>query len=72
MSLVRERFIKIIEALPYDIQQEIYKKKTFDILKDVTQLYFDTYGTDDLSDDDKSLIQDVLNDNYSSIENRQN
>ena len=72
MSLVRERFIKIIEALPYDIQQEIYKKKTFDILKDVTQLYFDTYGIDDLSDDDKSLIQDVLNDNYSSIENRQN
>ena len=31
MSPVREKFIKIIESLPYDIQEEIYKKKTYDI-----------------------------------------
>lgn len=72
MSQVRENFIKIIESLPYDLQEEIYKKKTFDILKDVTQRYFDTYGDDDLSDEDKEVIHNVLGDNFSAFENRCN
>lgn len=72
MSKIRERFVKIIESLPYDLQEEIYKKTTFDILKDVTQKYFDTYGTDDLSDEDKEVIHNVLGNNFMAIENRQN
>lgn len=72
MSKVRERFVKIIESLPYDLQEEIYKRNTFDILKDVTQRYFDAYGTDDLSDEDKEVIHNVLGNNFMAIENRQN
>jgi len=72
MSKVRERFVKIIESLPYDLQEEIYKRPTFDILKDVTQKYFDTYDTDDLSDEDKEVIHNVLGNNFMAIENRQN
>ena len=70
MSPVREKFIKIIESLPYDIQEEINHKKTFDILKDVTQMYYDMYGIDDLSDEDKDVIHDVLGNNFTAIENR--
>lgn len=71
MSPVREKFVKIIESLPYDLQEEIYKRKTFDILKDVTQRYYDTYGIDDLSDEDKEVIHNVLGDNFMDIENKQ-
>lgn len=70
MSQVREKFIKIIENLPYDLQEEIYKRKTFDILKDVTQRYFDTYGDDDLTAEDKEVLHNVLGDNFMAIENR--
>ena len=72
MTKVRERFVKIIESLPYDLQEEIYKRKTFDILKDVTQMYFDTYGIDDLSDEDKEVVHNVLGNDFSAIENSQN
>lgn len=70
MSPVREKFIKIIESLPYDLQEEIFKKKTFDILKDITQRYFDAYGDEDLSAEDKEVLHDVLGDNFMAIENR--
>jgi len=72
MSPVREKFVKIIEALPYDLQEEIFKTKTFDILKDVTQRYFDAYGIDDLSDEDKEVIHNILGNNFIDIENRKN
>ena len=72
MSPVREKFVRIIESLPYDLQEEIYKRKTFDILKDVTQRYFDTYGTDDLCNEDKEVIHNVLCNDFKAIENRQN
>lgn len=72
MSPVREKFVKIVESLPYDLQEEIYKRKTFDILKDVTQRYFDTYGTDDLSDEDKEVIHNVLCDNFNIFEENRN
>ncbi len=72
MTAVREKFVKIIESLPYDLQEEIYKRKTFDILKDVTQRYVDTYGIDDLSDEDKEVIHNVLDDKFTDIENKQN
>ena len=67
MSPVRERFINIIETLPYDIDEGIYNKKTLQILKDVTQRYVDTYGIDDLSDEDKEVIHNVLEDDFSDI-----
>ncbi len=72
MSPVREKFVKIIESLPYDLQEEIYKRKTLDILKDVTQRYFDTYGTDDLSDEDKEFINNVLCNNFKAFDKKQN
>ena len=72
MSPVSEKFIKIIESLPYDIQEEKFNKKTFDILKDVTQRYYDTYGIDDLSDEDKDVIHDVLGNNFMTFENIRN
>ena len=34
MSLVRERCIKIIETLPYELDKEILKKEYQDIKKD--------------------------------------
>lgn len=71
MSIIRERFIKIVESLPYNIQDEINKKKTFDILKDVTQKYYDTYGVDDLSDEDKELIHDILGNNFAFIQKKE-
>ena len=40
MSPVREKFVRIIESLPYDIQEEIYKRKTFDILKKAKLILF--------------------------------
>ncbi len=67
MSPVREKFVKIIESLPYNLQEEIYKRETFEILKDVTQRYFDTYGTDDLSNEDKEVIHNILCDNFKSF-----
>ncbi len=72
MTAVREKFVKIIESLPYNLQEEIYKRKTFDILKDVTQRYVDAYGIDDLSDEDKEVIHNVLDDKFMDIENKQN
>lgn len=70
MSPVREKFIKVIESLPYDLQKSIYTKKVFDILKDVTQRYIDTYGINDLSDEDKQVINDVLCNNFKFIERK--
>ena len=70
MSPIRERFIKVIEAFQYDIQKEIYNKKTFDILKDVAQKYFDIYGDSDLSDEDKEILHNILGDNFKVFETK--
>lgn len=60
MSPVREKFVKIIESLPYDIDEEILKRDTKDILQEITQKYVETYGTDDLSEDDKACIRSLI------------
>lgn len=60
MSPVREKFVKIIESLPYEIDEEILKRDTKDILQEITQKYVDTYGTDDLSEDDKDCIRSLI------------
>ena len=56
MSPVREKFVNIIESLPYDIDKEILKRDTKEILQEVTQKYVDTYGVEDLSENDKECI----------------
>ena len=60
MSPVREKFIKIIESLPYDIDKEILIKDTKEILKEITQKYVDTYGINELSEEDKECIQSLI------------
>lgn len=60
MSPVREKFIKIIESLPYELEEEIKRRETLDILKDVTKRYVETYGTDDLCQKDKECIQSLI------------
>ena len=57
MSPIREKFIKIIENLPYNLDEEILKKDTKDILHDITQRYIDAYGIQDLSEKDKECIE---------------
>ena len=52
MSPIREKFVNIIKNLPYNIDEEILKKSTEEILKDVTQRYVDTFGVEDLTEDD--------------------
>ena len=37
MSIVKERIIKIIQKLPYNIDEEIYKKDAQEILQDITK-----------------------------------
>ena len=37
MSSIKEKFIEAIKALPYDIDEEILRKDTKDILQDVVQ-----------------------------------
>ena len=60
MSEIKEKFIKAIEALPYDLDKEILKKDTKDILQEVTQKYVDMYGTSDLSEDDQECKQSLI------------
>ena len=60
MSEIKEKFIKAVEALPYDLDKKILKKDTKDILQEVTQKYVDMYGTSDLSEDDQECIQSLI------------
>ena len=60
MSEIKEKFIKAVEALPYDLDKEILKKDTKDILQEVTQKYVVMYGTSDLSEDDQECIQSLI------------
>ena len=63
MSPIRKNFINAINSLPYDIDKEISKKSTKEILQDVTKKYVDLYGIDDLSDNDKECIYSLLGKN---------
>lgn len=60
MSPIREKFVNVIESLPYDIDEEVLKKSTKEILQEVTQKYIDTYGTQDLSDNDKECVESLI------------
>lgn len=60
MSPIREKFIKAIENLPYDLDEEILKRDTKEILQEITQKYVEMYGISDLSEDDKECIQSLI------------
>lgn len=60
MSPIREKFVNIISSLPYDIDEEILKKSTKEILQEVIQKYVDTYGINDLSENDKECISSLI------------
>ena len=60
MSPIREKFVKAIESLPYDIDKEVLKKSTKEILQDVVQKYVNMYGIADLSENDKECIESLI------------
>lgn len=60
MSPIREKVVKVIESLPYDLDEEVLKRDTKEILQEITQKYVDLYGTDDLSENDKECIQSLI------------
>ena len=60
MSPIREKFVKIIESLPYNIDEEIFKRDTKEILKEITQKYVDAYGVEDLTENDKECIRSLI------------
>lgn len=64
MSPVREKFIKIIESLPYELDKEILKRNTKEILQEITQKYVDTYGVSDLSENDKDCIRSLIGNKF--------
>ena len=59
MSPVREKFIKAIEALPYNIDEEIFKKSEKEIIRDITKKYVEMYGIEELNESDKECIQSI-------------
>lgn len=63
MSPVREKFINAIEALPYEIDEEIKKKDVKKILQEITQKYVEMYGTCDLLEKDKECVKSLIGDN---------
>lgn len=60
MSPVREKFVKILESLPYEIEEEIKKRSTIDILKEITKKYVETYGIYELSENDIKCIKTLI------------
>ncbi len=60
MSPVREKFIKAIEALPYNLDEEIKKRDTQEIVQEITQKYVDMFGISDLSEEDKECIKSLI------------
>lgn len=60
MSPIREKFVKIVESLPFNIDEEIFRRDTKEILKEITQKYVDTYGVEDLTENDKECIRSLI------------
>lgn len=60
MSPIREKFVNVIESLPYNIDEEIFKRNTKEILQEVAKKYVDIYGINDLSENDKDCIVSLI------------
>ncbi len=63
MSQIREKIIKVIESLPYDIDKEVLKRDTKEILQEITQKYVELYGINGLSENDVECIQALIGKN---------
>lgn len=62
MLLVKDKMIKTIESMPYDLDKEILKRDTMEILQEITQKYVELFGTSDLSESDKDCIKSLIGD----------
>jgi len=60
MSTIREKFVKVLETLPYDLDKEVLKRDTKEIMQEITQKYVEMYGVEDLSENDKECIQSLI------------
>ena len=60
MSPIRANFIKVVESMPYSIDEEVLKRNTKEILQEITQKYVDTYGINDLTENDKECIRSFI------------
>ena len=60
MSKINENFIKAIESLSYNIDEEVINKDCISILKDVTQKYIELFEIIDLNEDDRNCIKNIL------------
>ena len=60
MSKIRERFIKTIDKLPYDIDEEIKVSSVEKILSDVVNKYLELYGSQNLTESDMELIENLI------------
>lgn len=60
MSTIKENFIQAIDALPYNIDEELLQKDTKTIMQEVIQKYVDMYGIDNLSEHDKDCIESFI------------
>ena len=62
MSPIREKFIKAIKNLPYDIDEMAITKDSLQILEDITHIYIAMYGEEDLKDS-QDRIRTLMNSN---------
>lgn len=62
MLSVKDKMIKTIESMPYDLDKEILKRDTMEILQEITQKYVELFGTSDLSESDKDCIKSLIGD----------
>lgn len=62
MLSIKDKMIKTIESMPYDLDKEILKRDTIEILKEITQKYVELFGTSDLSESDKDCIKSLIGD----------
>lgn len=62
MLSVKDKMIKTIESMPYDLDKEILKRDTMEILQEITKKYVELFGTSDLSESDKDCIKSLIGD----------
>ncbi len=69
MSPIREKFIKAIQELPYDIDEAALEKDAKTIIEDILFIYYKMYGIDDLSENDKECVESLIGLNPSDSNN---
>ena len=59
MSLERQKNLLKLQSFYYTIQMK-RKQDTKDILQQITQKYVDTYGVEDLAENDKECLRSLI------------